>query len=89
VLERLVVSYSLYGNISHFKEALPRLVPEIFSSLHSVGSNTEEPHGHLQQLEHEEIARALERFSGNKTQTAEYLGISQTTLWRRLKQMSH
>ncbi|PHQ56454.1 MAG: sigma-54-dependent Fis family transcriptional regulator [Porticoccus sp.] len=89
VLERLVVSYSLYGNISHFKEALPRLVPEIFNSLHSVGSNTEESHGHLQQLEHEEIARALERFSGNKTQTAEYLGISQTTLWRRLKQMSH
>lgn len=89
VLERLVVSYSLYGNISHFKEALPRLVPEIFNALHSVGGNAEEPHGHLQQLEHEEIVRALERFNGNKTQTAEYLGISQTTLWRRLKQMSH
>ncbi|RGP53634.1 sigma 54-interacting transcriptional regulator [Pseudomonas abyssi] len=88
LLERLVVSYSLFGNISHFKEALPRLVPEIFDRLHSADATIEEPHGHLQQLEHEEIVRALERFSGNKTQTAEYLGISQTTLWRRLKQIS-
>lgn len=88
VLERLVVSYSLYGNISHFKEALPRLVPEIFNHLQSVGNKVEESHGHLQQLEHDEIIRALELFNGNKTQTAEYLGISQTTLWRRLKQFS-
>lgn len=89
VLERLVVSYSLYGNISHFKEALPRLIPEIFNQLHSVGSKVDEHHGHLQQLEHDEIIRALELFGGNKVQTAEYLGISQTTLWRRLKQFSH
>lgn len=88
VLERLVVSYSLYGNISHFREALPRLVPEIFSLLHSVGSKTEE-HGHLQQLEHDEIIRALELFNGNKSRAAEYLGISQTTLWRRLKQFAN
>lgn len=89
LLERLVVSYSLYGSISHFKGALPRLVPEIFNHMQSAGSRTEELHGHLQQLEHDEIARALELFGGNKTQTAEYLGISQTTLWRRLKQFGH
>lgn len=87
VLERLIVSYSLYGNISHFKEALPRLVPEMFetysSEAHSQGGI--ETSGHLQQLEQEEILRALDRFGGNKTLTAEYLGISQTTLWRRLK----
>lgn len=88
VLERLVVSYSLYGNISHFKEALPRLAPEIFAHPRGLSQDAEEHHGHLQQLEHDEIIRALELFGGNKTQTAEYLGISQTTLWRRLKQFS-
>jgi propionate catabolism operon transcriptional regulator len=88
MLERLVVSYSLYGNIAQFKEALPRLAPEIFSPQCSPSTSDEEHQGHLQQLEHKEIVRALEKFDGNKTQTAEYLGISQTTLWRRLKHFS-
>lgn len=85
VLERLVVSYSLYGNIALFREALPRLVPELFQSAATQGHSLADGHGHLQQLEQEEILRALERFGGNKSLTAEYLGISQTTLWRRLK----
>ena len=35
----------------------------------------------------EEIAKALQLFGGNKSMVAEYLGISQTTLWRRLKRL--
>ena len=38
-----------------------------------------------QQKEIELLRDAMLRFKGNKTKVAEYLGMSQTTLWRRLK----
>lgn len=82
MLERLLVSYTLYSDIESFQEALPRIAPEIYAT---PADKPARDGGHLQQVEHEEILRALERFGGNKTQAAEYLGMSQTTLWRRLK----
>ena len=33
-----------------------------------------------------ELLEALKRFHGNRDRTAAYLGISKTTLWRRMKQ---
>ncbi len=82
MLERLLVSYTLYNSIAAFKKALPRIAPEIYAIS---SDKLIRDGGHLQQIEHDEILRALERFGGNKTQAAEYLGMSQTTLWRRLK----
>lgn len=82
MLERLLVSYTLYNSIIAFKKALPRIAPEIYAT---TKDKLIRDGGHLQQIEHDEILRALERFGGNKTQAAEYLGMSQTTLWRRLK----
>jgi propionate catabolism operon transcriptional regulator len=33
----------------------------------------------------ETVEQVLARFDGNRAATADYLGISRTTLWRRLK----
>ena len=83
LLERLMVSSSMYDNLDEFGEAIPGLAPELFESV--TGSAADQ--GHLRQKEQEEILRVLDQFNGNRTQAAEYLGISQTTLWRRLKEV--
>ena len=81
VIERLVVSHRLYRSDRAIAAALPRIVPELFDASPAV--HPEE--GQLRIIENEEIERALGMFGGNRSQVAEYLGISQTTLWRRLK----
>jgi len=43
--------------------------------------------GLLKNVEAETIRKVLEETNGNKTQAAEKLGISVTTLWRRLKKL--
>ena len=85
ILERLLVSTTLYSSIDEFSQQLDSLAPELFTDDHATSLSPDA--GHLQAVEQEEILKVLERFGGNKTQTAEYLGISQTTLWRRLKQI--
>ena len=40
----------------------------------------------LERLERAEIKKLLESHQGNLAQTAKELGISRTTLWRRLKE---
>ena len=81
-VERLVVSLKLYGNWEVLVEALPRILPELYEQ-----PPVEPRGGHLHNIEQEEIVKALQMFGGNKGQAAEYLGISQTTLWRRLKRI--
>lgn len=81
-VERLVVSLKLYGNWEVLVEALPRILPELYEQ-----PSAEPRGGHLHNIEQEEIVKALQMFGGNKGQAAEYLGISQTTLWRRLKRL--
>ncbi|MGE4405526.1 sigma 54-interacting transcriptional regulator [Pseudomonas sp.] len=83
IIERLVVSLRLYGSSDALVEAMPRLAPELFNPVSEV-----EEGGHLHQVEQEEIVKALQQFGGNKSLAAEYLGISQTTLWRRLKRIA-
>ncbi|MFP1682332.1 sigma 54-interacting transcriptional regulator [Alloalcanivorax sp. C16-1] len=83
LLERLMVSSSMYDNLNEFAAAIPHLAPELFDG--GPGGGTDQ--GHLRQKEQEEILRVLEQFNGNRSQAAEYLGISQTTLWRRLKEL--
>jgi len=81
-VERLIVSLKLYGNCELLIESLPRILPELYEQ-----PPTEPRGGHLHNIEQEEIVKALQMFGGNKGQAAEYLGISQTTLWRRLKRI--
>ncbi|WXL25967.1 sigma 54-interacting transcriptional regulator [Ectopseudomonas mendocina] len=83
IIERLVVSLRIYGSCDALVEAMPRVAPELFNSESEMDEG-----GHLHQVEQEEIVKALKQFGGNKTLAAEYLGISQTTLWRRLKRIT-
>lgn len=81
IVERLIVSHRLYRSSQAIVEALPDIAPELFA----VARLERESEGHLRTVEQEEIHRALTMFSGNRSRAADFLGISQTTLWRRLK----
>ncbi|WP_155890204.1 helix-turn-helix domain-containing protein [Peribacillus kribbensis] len=43
--------------------------------------------GTLRDMEKQAILNNLEKFNGNKDLTAQHLGISRATLWRKLKEM--
>lgn len=80
-VERLVVSClsQTSGNLD--SQQVQRILPEfneIVTRKHS-GS------GSLRDQEEDAIRRAMQQFLGNKTRVAEHLGMSPTTLWRRLR----
>jgi len=56
-------------------------LPEEFRA----GSLRRRPLGRLQELERDAIAQALRQSNGNKIQTAKALGLSRSTLYRRLR----
>ncbi|MEW6516999.1 MAG: sigma-54 dependent transcriptional regulator [candidate division FCPU426 bacterium] len=65
------------------KTSLP---PQVFQrgQLALEGSRKEQPVS-LNQAEEDLIKQALTRFGGNQTETAKSLGISRSTLWRKIK----
>jgi transcriptional regulator with PAS, ATPase and Fis domain len=76
------------GSIDHdappFNELrLRALLPELFSQYSHVRLIA----GTLKDKERAAIRDAMKRFNNNKAQVASHLGISSTTLWRRLKAM--
>ena len=79
-MERLVVN-SFERSVDAFdREMLREILPELFEQ--------QWPHeeaGLLKVQEEMAILEAMERFGGNRQRVAAELGISQTTLWRRLK----
>ena len=79
VLERLVASLISVSEQSEIQQLLRKIAPEL-NKHHNNKTN-----GVLQQNEVQLLQDAMSRFNGNKTKVAEYLGISQTTVWRRLK----
>tara|TARA_R110002110_G_scaffold133783_1_gene316439 strand:- start:38470 stop:40389 length:1920 start_codon:yes stop_codon:yes gene_type:complete len=94
VIERLTAAMVSDG-CAHLPERLPRLAPELYregaphrharntgTGLTSAANTTP-----LREAEMEMIREALARFDGNRARTAEYLGISTTTLWRRLQRL--
>ena len=81
VLERAVAWLHSRKDLSGLAKAMLQIAGELTQSLNEETDNS----GMLRHSEVELIRAALQRFQGNKKLTAEYLGISQTTLWRRLK----
>ena len=83
-VERLVVNCRSRQESKPDREHVRRILPE----LHEPVTLGDTSGGSLREQEEEAIRRAMERFAGDKTQVAEHLGISTTTLWRRLRAMS-
>lgn len=97
---RLLCSHPWPGNIRELKNVLERalllsgtvpLSARHFSALQAAGRRTtgDAHSGHdewdVQQVEMDHIQQALGRFGGDMTKTAKALGISRSTLYRKLK----
>ncbi len=72
----------LYGEKkgTEARNTMPDRQPMPMSSADPAGLRVTE------QLEREQLVQSLARNFGNRSKTAEELGISKTTLWRKLKQ---
>lgn len=79
--ERIVVNLSSVQNAEVLN--LNDVIPELSLTLDAGGSNA----GLLKAQEYRAIADAMQRYGGDKTAVSRELGISVTTLWRRLKEM--
>lgn len=84
VLERLVAFLHSQNDLEQLETCLQELAPELFFDKHF-----EQDTGRLKNKELEMVADAMVQFSGDKQQVAKYLGLSQTTLWRRLKHIKN
>ena len=83
VLERVIASIQMTGNLSKLKEILREISPELFLE---TTFNTDQALVRTKELEL--VVDAMHKFDGDKQQVAHYLGLSQTTLWRRLKHIN-
>jgi propionate catabolism operon transcriptional regulator len=83
VLERVIASIQMAEDLSKIKEILREISPELFLE---TTFNTEP--ALVRKKELELVADAMHKFGGDKQQVAHYLGLSQTTLWRRLKHIN-
>jgi len=80
-VERTVVSAARLGDGPALLAALPQVIPELFDPPEFSGVGT----GAIREQEEQLIRDALRKFGNDRARAAEYLGISQTTLWRRLR----
>ena len=84
VLERLVASLVVVNELSEIESTLRQIAPELFTEA-SINSTQ----GLVRKKELELVAETMLEFNGDKQKVAEYLGMSQTTLWRRLKRLNN
>ena len=80
--ERLVVNCLEHGATAITPQTLRDILPELFAA-----DSTLQSSGALKAQEQAAIDAAMQRFGGDRQRVAEYLGISTTTLWRRLNAM--
>jgi len=82
LMERVALFLSASPERLLTKEFMLRLLPELAQLPPNVDISLATPPAPTPLLSAEQ---ALEKFSGNHSATADYLGISRTTLWRRLR----
>ncbi|MCF4008964.1 sigma 54-interacting transcriptional regulator [Rheinheimera sp. UJ63] len=85
VLERAVAWLHSRNSLDGLASAMPQIANELFTAAEPAVDS----YGLIKHTEDDMIRAALQRFNGNKKQTAAYLGISATTLWRRLKAFNY
>ena len=96
----MLMEYSWPGNIRELENAVERAVvlshdsiigPDDLMGLAGkyAGFPRNRADGHLARVEHEQIRKALEMFSGNRTKAAQFLGIDRKTLLRKLKKLGY
>lgn len=84
-VERLVLNYAQDGVGTIDTEWVRDILPELFIECVMHSSD-----GHVLKIQEEQtIYEAMDRFNNDKARVAKYLGISTTTLWRRLKGMGN
>lgn len=83
-IERLVVNCAAAGMATLEHNRLREILPELFVEEKTDAAST----GELKSQEEKAIINAMARFDNDKNQVADYLGISATTLWRRLKDIN-
>lgn len=82
-VERLIVNCAEDGVGAITERRIREILPELFAEPRLPRSEG----GALKSQEEQAINDAMALFDQNKAQVAQYLGISSTTLWRRLKAM--
>ncbi|MEM9317260.1 MAG: helix-turn-helix domain-containing protein, partial [Pseudomonadota bacterium] len=80
--ERLVVN--LAQDLSEAELRLAEVLPELYAAATTPVTNP----GLLKEQEYRAIVEAMQRLGGDKAAVSRELGISATTLWRRLKEMN-
>jgi propionate catabolism operon transcriptional regulator len=83
VLERVVASMQMADDLTKIKEILRDISPELF-----LKTTFDIEQTLVRTKELELVVDAMHKFNGDKQQVAHYLGLSQTTLWRRLKHIN-
>lgn len=80
VIERLASHLMNDSDEQYLQQVIREIAPELYTS-----SNISK--GNIHQIELAMITDAMKKFGNDKRQVADSLGISYTTLWRRLKQI--
>ncbi|PLW87870.1 hypothetical protein C0029_04695 [Halioglobus japonicus] len=80
-VERIVVNLAARPDRELSDEFIAGILPELQRN------NAIRPTNSLREQEEASIRQAMQTFNGDKARVAESLGISTTTLWRRLRRM--
>jgi propionate catabolism operon transcriptional regulator len=83
IIERVVATLHMTPDLKTLPKTLRQIAPELFTE-----ANLSASQGLVKHKELALVADAVNKFGGDKQKAAEYLGMSQTTLWRRLKTMN-
>lgn len=90
VCERIIAWLHTSGDLNKLATVIRHIVPEFFTSpSRLVSAVSSRQAGVIKQQEEQTIIDAMIHWKGDRRQVAQHLGISPTTLWRRLKKLNY